>query len=81
MAAQPNGYFADDLTPAEHYALAERLRSRFGYGILRLGSYLVAYVRPEPMTRVAERGAEMEPAPRPVTDLLPPSHLAHRRPS
>ena len=47
IAALPNGYFVDDLTPMQNYLLAEQLRIRFGYEILGLGSFLAAYVRDE----------------------------------
>lgn len=67
IAAHPNGYFADDLNPAENYLLAEHMRNNFGYEILGLGSFLAAYVRPEPfdkgeVTTVIEsiRGLYME---------------------
>ena len=47
IAALPNGYFVDDLTPMQNYLLAEQLRVGFGYEILGLGSFLAAYVRDE----------------------------------
>ena len=50
IAALPNGYFTDDLTPVENYLLAEQMRTRFGYEILGLGSFLAAFVRPEPLS-------------------------------
>jgi hypothetical protein len=50
IAAQPNGYFQGDLSPAENYLLAEQLRIEFGFELLGLGSFLAAYVRPEPCT-------------------------------
>lgn len=49
IAALPNGYFRGDLTPMQNYLLAERLRTRFGYEVLGLGSYLAAYIREEPV--------------------------------
>lgn len=50
IAALPNGYFEDDLTPTQNYLLAEHLRTRFGYEVLGLGSYLAAYVREKPVS-------------------------------
>ncbi|MCA9619813.1 MAG: hypothetical protein KC731_12390 [Myxococcales bacterium] len=55
VAALPNGYFSDDLTPMENYLLAEQLRDAFGYEIFGLGSYLVAYVRKDPVDAVQAR--------------------------
>lgn len=48
IAALPNGYFSGDLDPGENYLVAEQLHEQFDYEILGLGSYLAAYVRPEP---------------------------------
>ncbi len=51
IAAHPNGYFNGDLTPGQNYLLAEHLRHHYQYEILGLGSYLAAFVRPEPFSR------------------------------
>jgi len=45
IAAQPNGYFTGDLTAAQNYLIAERLREQFGLEIFGLGSSSVAYCR------------------------------------
>jgi len=50
IAAMPNGYFHGDLTPAQNYLLAERMRRNFGLEIFGLGSDSAVYCRAEPIS-------------------------------
>jgi len=55
IAGEPNGYFMDDLTPAQNYLLAERLRAGFGLKIFGLGATFASYCRTEPLDATEAR--------------------------
>ncbi len=57
IVGAPNGYFSGDLTPAQNYVLAEHMRTEHGYELLGLGSFLIAFVRPEPATVTEAKAA------------------------
>ena len=65
VAAYPNGYFSDDLSPMQNYLLAELLRTEFGLELFGLGSFLAGYLRTEPFSR-----AEAKELVERVRDLL-----------
>lgn len=50
IAAHPNVYFSDDLSPMQNYLLAELLRVEFGLELFGLGSFLAGYLRSDPFT-------------------------------
>lgn len=50
IAAFPQGYFAYDLQPAEHYEIAGLLADGFGYAIKGLGASFAGYARDERLT-------------------------------
>jgi hypothetical protein len=47
LAAFPNGYFSDDLTPFDNHALAAHLRNRYGYKLIAIGAAYVCFLRDE----------------------------------
>lgn len=51
IAAYPNGYFADDLSPMQNYLLAELLKAEFGIELFGLGSFLAGFVSADPFTK------------------------------
>jgi hypothetical protein len=52
MAAFPNGYFTDDLTPFENHTLAKHLREKHGYSLIAIGAQYMCFYRREPATKI-----------------------------
>jgi hypothetical protein len=52
LAAFPNGYFTDDLTPFENHALAKHLREKHDYKLIAIGAQFMCYYRREPATKI-----------------------------
>lgn len=49
LASFPNGYFDGDLTPAQNYALAERLDAEYGLQLDGIGSSFLSFAAQEPL--------------------------------
>jgi hypothetical protein len=45
LSAFPNGYFTDDLTPFENYALAAYLRTTYDYKLIAIGASYLCFLR------------------------------------
>ena len=50
IAAFPNGYFLGDLSPAQNYLLAEKLRQTHGLKLFGLGARFAAFCRADPIS-------------------------------
>lgn len=53
VAAFPNGYFYDHLTPMELYRMAERLERAHGYALIGIGASVAAFLRDAPCDAAA----------------------------
>jgi hypothetical protein len=52
LAAFPNGYFTDDLSPFDIHALAKRLRDMHDYKLIAIGAQFMCYYRQDAATEV-----------------------------
>lgn len=45
----PNGYFMDDFTPFENYAIAKHLNEKYNYDLFAIGASLLGFIRDVPL--------------------------------
>ena len=50
LCAFPNGYFTDDLTPMENFAVAQRFEERYGYALFGVGASYIGYLKSRDLT-------------------------------
>lgn len=48
--AFPNGYFGDDLSPAENYIVAKRFEEYYGFNLIGIGATYLGFIKTKPLS-------------------------------